>query len=128
MADWRARVRERLTGLALDPATEAEIVDELTQHVDDRYRDLLAGGMEEAAAADRAWLELEGHPRLVQEISRARVFLSPPPAQDHSRSGLTGVWDDVVFAWRRLRHAPGFALVALVTITLTVGANTARSL
>ena len=125
MVDWRARVRDRLAGLVLDPATEAETVDELTQHVEDRYRDLLAGGMNESAAADRAWLELEGHPRLVQEISRARVFLPPPPAQDQSRRGLTGLWDDVVFAWRRLRHAPGFALVALVTITLTVGANTA---
>ena len=34
-------------------------------------------------------------------------------------------WDDLTFAFRRLRHAPGFAFVVLLTVTLTVGANTA---
>lgn len=32
---------------------------------------------------------------------------------------------DLRLAWRRLRHAPGFALTAIVTLALAVGANTA---
>ena len=123
--DWRARVRDRLAGLALDPATEAETIEELTQHVEDRYRDLIAAGAADADAARQAWLELEGHPRLAQEISGARKALSPSPVHDVSRGGVAAIWDDLIFAWRRIRYAPGFAVVALLTITLTVGANTA---
>src|SRR5688572_30614053 len=124
-SDWRARVRERLAGVSLDPATEAEVIDELTQHVEDRYRDLVGRGVDEELAATQAWRELEGHPRLEREISSSRRAPALAPIQDGSHSGLSAVWDDVVFAWRRLRHAPGFAVVALLTITLTVGANTA---
>lgn len=47
------------------------------------------------------------------------------PLHDQSRNGWGALIDDGRFAWRRLRHAPGFALVVSLTITLTVGANTA---
>jgi hypothetical protein len=49
----------------------------------------------------------------------------PDPVQDASKGSVGAFFDDLAFAWRRLRHAPGFALVALVTVMLTVGANTA---
>jgi predicted permease len=125
MADWKARVRERLAGLDLDPATEAETIEELTQHVEDGYRDLIASGVTEDAAAAQAWRELEGHDRLAREISGARKVIVATPIQYTSGGGISALWDDFCFAWRRLRHAPGFALVALLTVMLTVGANTA---
>lgn len=127
MPDWTQRVRERLAGLDLDPATEAEVVLELTQHVDDRYRDLLARGLSDTDAETQAWRELDGHPRLARDLARARRALvaAPAPAHNVSRHGLRALWDDVVFAGRRLRHAPGFAIVAVLTVALTVGANTA---
>ena len=40
-------------------------------------------------------------------------------------NGLGAYFDDVRCAWRRLRHSPGFTIVALLTVMLTVGANTA---
>jgi len=49
----------------------------------------------------------------------------PDPVQDTSKGSMGAFFDDLAFAWRRLRHAPGFAIVALVTVMLTVGANTA---
>ena len=44
MPDFAADIRARLAGLQLSPTREAEIVDELSQHLDDRYRELIAGG------------------------------------------------------------------------------------
>ena len=36
MPDWREEVRRRLRGLSIAPANEAEIVEELAQHLDAR--------------------------------------------------------------------------------------------
>ena len=125
MPEWRDRVRARLADLRLDPATEEEVVLELAQHLEDRYRDLIAGGQSDEKAADLAWAELEADPRLAREIARSRTPLVMAPPHDVSRNGLTAIWDDLVFAWRRLRFAPAFTIVALLTVMLTVGVNTA---
>jgi hypothetical protein len=39
MPDWAGHVRLRLFPLRLSPAREAEIVEELSQHLDDRWRE-----------------------------------------------------------------------------------------
>lgn len=44
MPDWRHDVRARLSSLRLSATREAEIVDELSQHLDDRYRELEQAG------------------------------------------------------------------------------------
>ena len=41
---WRREVRTRLAGLHLSPAREAEIVDELSEHLEDRWRELISSG------------------------------------------------------------------------------------
>src|SRR5436190_2908238 len=38
---------------------------------------------------------------------------------------LESVWNDARYGWRGLRRAPGFAIVAVVTIALGIGATTA---
>jgi hypothetical protein len=42
MPDWKAEVRKRLSGLQLAPARENAIVEELAQHLDESYAELLA--------------------------------------------------------------------------------------
>ena len=42
MPDWRVDIASRLRALRLDPAREAEIIDELSQHLDERYDELLS--------------------------------------------------------------------------------------
>jgi hypothetical protein len=44
MPDWAREVRTRLSSLQLSPTREREIIEELTQHLDDRWRELMAGG------------------------------------------------------------------------------------
>ena len=37
MPDWTSEVRKRLSSLRLSPAREAEIVEELSQHLEESY-------------------------------------------------------------------------------------------
>ena len=50
MADWRHVVRRRLAELRLTPAAEAELTEEVAQHLEDLYRDLQSGGATPGAA------------------------------------------------------------------------------
>jgi hypothetical protein len=44
LPDWKREIRGRLAGLPLEGAREEEIVEELAQHLEDRYAELLARG------------------------------------------------------------------------------------
>src|SRR5580704_12574137 len=50
MPDWKPEILRRVAPLNLVPTREAEIVDELSQHLEDRYQELLASGQSEDAA------------------------------------------------------------------------------
>jgi len=58
MPDWKKEIRQRLSSLKLAPARESEIVEELAQHLDDRYQELLADGTPGAAAERLTLAEL----------------------------------------------------------------------
>lgn len=45
MPDWRGTIRQRLAALELDPMSEADIVEELAAHLDDRYQELTDRGV-----------------------------------------------------------------------------------
>ena len=40
MPDWKEAIRQRLAAAELDSASEIEVVEELTQHLEERYREL----------------------------------------------------------------------------------------
>ena len=48
MRDWKAEVRRRLIERRVDPTLHTSVLEELSQHLDDRYRSLIAGGADEA--------------------------------------------------------------------------------
>jgi hypothetical protein len=62
MPDWPAEIRRRLTRLGLEPWREAEIVEELAQHLEGRDRELRVAGMAEKAAAAVTQQELLADP------------------------------------------------------------------
>ena len=47
MENWKTFVRARLGPLPVDAARDADIVDELAQHVAEHYTDLIADGVPE---------------------------------------------------------------------------------
>ena len=51
MPDWKEEITRRLASLKLAPAREAEIVEEVAQHLEDRYQELVAGGATELPPA-----------------------------------------------------------------------------
>lgn len=60
MPDWRRLVRERLSGLRVPAADEIGLVEELAQHLDDRYRELVVGGRSEDDALRASLDEIDG--------------------------------------------------------------------
>jgi hypothetical protein len=54
MSDWPQKIRSLLAGSRLEPTREAEIVDELAQHLNDAYDDALMSGLCPGASCDGA--------------------------------------------------------------------------
>ncbi len=72
MPEWKpVLLQARLAGLKLSPAREAEIVEELSAHLDDRYRELVRAGTQPAEAERLALAELRDHDLL---SARLRVL------------------------------------------------------
>ena len=60
MPDWRHWIRRRLASGGLSPTTEIDVVEELAQHVEDRYRALAAAGVAEPEAVALSLREIDG--------------------------------------------------------------------
>src|SRR6185436_7187806 len=124
MHNWKHLVRARIGPLPVDAARAADIVDELAQHVAEHYNDLIADGVDDAVAVERALAPLAA--RAAAEIARADRPRSSAPIPPAATAGpLTGLVRDVRYGLRLLLRTPAFTAAAVLTLGLGIGANTA---
>src|ERR1700755_3018320 len=109
-----ARVQSLVRNLFLRRRVESELDDELRGFVEMLTDEKVAAGAMFDQAKREALMEVGGEAQVKQAVRDGRAG-----------SGLETVWRYVRYRWRMLMRSPVFTTVAVVSLGLGIGVNTA---
>lgn len=126
MPDWKNLVRRRLAALNLNIPAESALAEELAQHLEDRYNDLVRGGTAPGDARRQVLAELDSTRPLSAFASAQRLPRHDTVPAGDARLGslLEGIWRDLRYSLRGMRKSPVFVTFVVLTLALGIGANT----